>query len=85
MKLVTKGPGGKVQWLILPMQKNQKRDLIAEGEFTVDSLLVKGQGGCDYYIKSSKIIKEKWRFYNSEQKIIEPHFEDIFILENANQ
>jgi hypothetical protein len=64
---------------------NQKRDLIAEGEFTIDSSLVKGQGGCDYYIKTSKIRKENWIFYNSEQKIIEPHFEDIFILENANQ
>lgn len=64
---------------------NLKRELIAEGEFTIDSSLVKGQGGCDYYLKTSKIKKENWKFYNSEQEIVHPNFEDIFILENANQ
>lgn len=64
---------------------NLKRELIAEGEFTIDSTLVKGQGGCDYYIKTSKIKKEKWKFYNSQQEKVIPNFEDIFILENAIQ
>ena len=31
---------------------NLKRELIAEGEFTIDRSLVKGQGGCDYYLKT---------------------------------
>lgn len=64
---------------------NLKRELIAEGVFTIDSSLVKGQGGCDYYLKNSKIQKENWKFYNSEQETVDPNFEDIFILENANQ
>ncbi|WP_445714888.1 hypothetical protein [Flavobacterium sp.] len=64
---------------------NLKRELIAEGEFTIDSSLVKGQGGCDFYIKTSKIKKENWKFYNSNHELIEPNFEDIFILENTNQ
>ncbi len=62
---------------------NLNRELIAEGEFVTDSSIVKGQGGCDYYIRTSKIKKEKWKFYDSEHKLINPSFEDIYTLENA--
>ena len=29
--------------------------------------------------------KENWKFYNSENKNIEPKIEELFILENANK
>ena len=64
---------------------NLERKLIAEGEFVTDSSVVIGQSGCNYYIKTSKMRKENWKFYNSENKNIEPKIEELFILENANK
>ncbi|MFD2892616.1 hypothetical protein ACFS5J_11405 [Flavobacterium chuncheonense] len=64
---------------------NLKRELIAEGEFVTDSSIVRGRGGCDYYIKTSKIMNDKWNFYDSDGKLKNPHFEEIYILENATK
>lgn len=64
---------------------NINRELIAEGEFEADSSYVIGQSDSDYFIKTSKINKNKWKFYNPERQLIEPKFEDLFILENASR
>lgn len=64
---------------------NINRELIAEGEFETDSSYVIGQSDSDYYIKTSKIKKDKWKFYDSERQLIEPKIEDLFILENATK
>ena len=64
---------------------NINRELIAEGEFETDSSYVIGQSDIDYYIKTSKIKKDKWKFYDSDRQLIEPKIEDFFILENATK
>ena len=64
---------------------NINRELIAEGEFETDSSYVIGQSDSDYYIKTSKIKRNKWKFYDSERQLIEPKIEDLFILENATK
>lgn len=64
---------------------NINRELIAEGEFETDSSHVIGQSDSDYYIKTLKIKRNKWKFYDSERQLIEPKIEDLFILENATK
>mgnify|MGYP006200282403 FL=1 len=64
---------------------NLERNLIAEGEFVTDSSMVIGQSDCDYYKKTSKILLENWKFYDSNKKIVKPEIEVLFNLENANK
>uniref|UniRef100_UPI0035C839A3 hypothetical protein n=1 Tax=Aurantibacter sp. TaxID=2807103 RepID=UPI0035C839A3 len=59
-----------------------KRNFIAEGEFKIDSMFING-GGCNYIIKTSKVIKDKWKFYDKNSKTIKGDIEQIFKIENA--
>ena len=60
-----------------------KRNLIAEGEFEIDSALAIGRGGCDFMIKMSKIKDDKWKFFDENGKEIKGTIEQIYNIENA--
>ncbi|MFC6860389.1 hypothetical protein [Zunongwangia atlantica] len=60
-----------------------KRNLIAEGEFEIDSALAIGRGGCDYMVKMSKVKGDKWIFYDENGKEIKGTIEQIYNIENA--
>ncbi|WP_369992788.1 hypothetical protein [Winogradskyella sp.] len=62
---------------------NQNRQLIAEGEFKIDSALALGRGGCSYMMKMSKVIPGKWKFYDSNGENMNTTIEQIFRIENA--
>ncbi|MBO6880999.1 hypothetical protein [Winogradskyella sp.] len=61
---------------------NHNKKLIAEGKFETDSALALGRGGCDYMMKISKVIPDKWNFYDSNGKQINSTIEQIYKLEN---
>ena len=64
---------------------NKKKILIAEGIFDVLTDTIKGQGGCHYLYKYSKIDTKKWKFYNAKQEQITPTLSLIHHLENLKR
>ncbi|MDH7913219.1 hypothetical protein [Winogradskyella sp. SYSU M77433] len=62
---------------------NLERNLIAEGEFEIDSALAKGRGGCDFMVKMSKVKNRKWKFFNGNGEETKGTIEQIYNIENA--
>lgn len=62
---------------------NLNKQLIAEGEFEIDSALALGRGGCNYMMKISKVIPKNWKFYDNNGNQINSNIEQIFRIENA--
>ncbi len=62
---------------------NIDRELIAEGEFEIDSALALGRGGCEYMVKVSKVKNGKWKFFDENEKETKGTIEQIFKIENA--
>ena len=62
-----------------------KRNLIAEGEFEIDSALAMGRGGCDFMVKMSRVGSGKWKFYNENGEETKGTIEQIYNIENAKQ
>ena len=76
---------GKLLWKLKQKFLNKKKILIAEGIFDVLTDTIKGQGGCHYLYKYSKIDTKKWKFYNAKQEQITPTLSLIHHLENLKR